>query len=452
MLCRMYISGRLLRKLPYVPSRYQQLSYRFFALQAFLLGVVYVMFALWRLSDILKNDLGGNTVAAEFTLFIKTRQDHLGSASILCAYTMLLMLLYLPASLKESKLFRDIAVRFVYFEAQVPLAKERRKRGAPQGDDAYRGVPSSRDAPRASPGDTGMESEDSAEERPLFCVETAAWLLELAWETYNDPVDFTNPNNYHFGIANFERVGFELIEHIFNAQHDTHCFVLQDKPRARIVVAFRGSVGTKHWMDNLRFLQTEFNLDQMMPKGREAEAPEVIAEDIDIHAAETLHDVVKHMASADEEEVRATPRRGGNVGGGVGAAVKCSPPPVVTTTTMSHLPSPPTTLPALASPRPAFPPQATPTSWQTPRGGRRGHLPPPSDAEGPTAGAAGAAALIRTRRIFPPPPAWDPAAVPVAVEAMAIAAATAPPTAPRTTLWMTSWAVATVRSRISRRR
>ena len=57
-------------------------------------------------------------------------------------------------------------------------------------------------------------------------------LLELAWETYNDPPDFTNPNNYHFGIANFERVGFELVAHIFNAQHDTHCFVLQDKPRA----------------------------------------------------------------------------------------------------------------------------------------------------------------------------------------------------------------------------
>lgn len=57
-------------------------------------------------------------------------------------------------------------------------------------------------------------------------------LLELAWETYNDPADFTNPNNYHFGVANFERVGFELIAHIFNAQHDTHCFVLQDKPRA----------------------------------------------------------------------------------------------------------------------------------------------------------------------------------------------------------------------------
>lgn len=38
------------------------------------MGVVYLMFALWRLIEIVDNDLGGNTVAAEFMLFIKTRQ------------------------------------------------------------------------------------------------------------------------------------------------------------------------------------------------------------------------------------------------------------------------------------------------------------------------------------------------------------------------------------------
>lgn len=56
-----------------------------------------------------------------------------------------------------------------------------------------------------------------------------------------------------------------------------------------------------------RFLQTEFNMDQMMPKGREQDAPKVLGEDIDVQAAETLHDVVAHLASAsDEEEVGRT--------------------------------------------------------------------------------------------------------------------------------------------------
>ncbi|CAB1115182.1 unnamed protein product [Ectocarpus sp. CCAP 1310/34] len=264
MLCRIYISGCLLRKLPYVPNRYQQLSYRFFALQAFLLGIVYVTFALWRLIDILNDDLGGNTVAAEFMLFIKTRQDHLGSMSTLCAYALQLLLLFLPSSFKESKLFRDIAVRFVYFEEQVPVAKSKRRGGGAvgvegnagsgqEGDEDHifqGGALNPWDTSKTSPGDVGKEDE---EDKPLFCVETAAWLLELAWEAYNDPIGFENPNNYHFGVADFARMGFELVRHIHNVQHDTHCFILKDVPRGRLVVTFRGSVGTKHWMDNLRY-------------------------------------------------------------------------------------------------------------------------------------------------------------------------------------------------------
>lgn len=50
-----------------------------------------------------------------------------------------------------------------------------------------------------------------------------------------------------------------------------------------------------------RFFQTEFNLDHMMPTGREHEATKVLDEDIDIQAAKSLHGVVAHMASAREE-------------------------------------------------------------------------------------------------------------------------------------------------------
>lgn len=60
---------------------------------------------------------------------------------------------------------------------------------------------------------------------------TSNRLLELAWEAYNDPIGFENPNNYHFGEADFARVGFELVRHIHNVEHDTHCFILKDVPR-----------------------------------------------------------------------------------------------------------------------------------------------------------------------------------------------------------------------------
>ncbi|CAM9373117.1 unnamed protein product [Ectocarpus fasciculatus] len=233
MLFRMYTSGRLLRKLPYVPNRFRHLSYRFFCLQAILLSIVYMVFALWRLIDILSDDVGGKTVAAQLMLTVKTRQDHLGTVSSLCAYTLQLFLLFLPSSFKESKLFRDIAVRFVYFEEQLPIAmRKSRERGV---DDSARGGQARDEGSivqgaalnhgqhlKTSPGDVEKEDE---EEKPIFCVETAAW-----------------------------------------------------------------------------FLQSEFNLDRMMPTGREHEVTKVLEEDIDIQAAESLHGVVAHMVSARKEE------------------------------------------------------------------------------------------------------------------------------------------------------
>ncbi|CAM9150180.1 unnamed protein product, partial [Ectocarpus sp. 12 AP-2014] len=310
MLFRMYTSGRLLRKLPYVPNRFRQLSYRFFGLQALLLSIVYVMFMLWRLIDTLNDDAGEQSLAAQLMLSVKTRQDHLATVLTLCAYTLQLFVLFLPSSFKESKFFRNIAVRFVYFEEQLPIAirnsRERGVHGRARGgksrkeDSIFQGAALNRgEHPKTSPWDDGKEDE-----KPVFCVETAAWLLELAWEAYADPIGFKNPHNYHIRAQRLARMGFELVRHIHNVEHDTNCFILKDVPRGRLVVSFRGSVGTKHWMDNLRFFQTEFNLDHMMPTGREHEATNVLDEDIDIQAAKSLHGVVTHMVSAREEKFR----------------------------------------------------------------------------------------------------------------------------------------------------
>ncbi|CBN78597.1 conserved unknown protein [Ectocarpus siliculosus] len=294
MLCRMYVSGCLLRKLPYVPNRYQQLSYRFFGLQAILLGIVYTTFTLWRLIDILDDDMDGNTFAAQLMLFVRTRQDHLGSVSILCAYALQLFLLFLPSSFKESKLFRNISVRFVFFEEQLPIAMRKSRDGGvdatagggqarAKGPTCQGGALNPGEHAKTSPGDVGKEDED---EKPVFCVETAAWLLELAWEAYADPIGFKNPHNYHIRVQRLARMGFELVRHIHNVDHDTNCFILKDVPRG-----------------------TEFNLNHMMPTGREHEATKVLDEDIDIQAAKSLHGVVAHMASA-REEFREQPRDG----------------------------------------------------------------------------------------------------------------------------------------------
>ncbi|CAM9795493.1 unnamed protein product [Discosporangium mesarthrocarpum] len=53
-------------------------------------------------------------------------------------------------------------------------------------------------------------------------------------------------------------------------------------------------------MDNIRFLQTEFDLNLMMPKGQEEERPPVLDEDIQATAAETLHKLVLSLSPVEE--------------------------------------------------------------------------------------------------------------------------------------------------------
>lgn len=60
---------------------------------------------------------------------------------------------------------------------------------------------------------------------------TSSRLLELAWEAYADPQGFKNPHNYHIRVQRLARMGFELVRHIHNVEHDTHCFILKDVPR-----------------------------------------------------------------------------------------------------------------------------------------------------------------------------------------------------------------------------
>lgn len=69
-------------------------------------------------------------------------------------------------------------VRFVYFEAQMPLARRQSEDGGggvgADGDDSAR---ASKNVPRKSMDEKGKEKEKKKEEaeRPLFCVETASW-------------------------------------------------------------------------------------------------------------------------------------------------------------------------------------------------------------------------------------------------------------------------------------
>ncbi|ETV85361.1 hypothetical protein, variant [Aphanomyces astaci] len=87
----------------------------------------------------------------------------------------------------------------------------------------------------------------------VFCLETAEWLVQLAWQAYMDPLG--NPSASGNGVQALETFGFDLIVHLRHELLDTQAIVCMHRTKKRLVVAFRGSVSKAHWKTNLRFHQ-----------------------------------------------------------------------------------------------------------------------------------------------------------------------------------------------------
>jgi hypothetical protein len=90
-------------------------------------------------------------------------------------------------------------------------------------------------------------------EGPIFCLETAEWLVQLAWQAYFDPMG--HPTRSGAGLQTLETYGFELVCHLRHELLDTYAIVCFHPVKQRLVVAFRGSVSKAHWKTNMRFHQ-----------------------------------------------------------------------------------------------------------------------------------------------------------------------------------------------------
>ncbi|KDO34788.1 hypothetical protein SPRG_00849 [Saprolegnia parasitica CBS 223.65] len=100
----------------------------------------------------------------------------------------------------------------------------------------------------------------------VFCLETAEWLVQLAWQAYFDPVG--NPSSSGAGVQTLETFGFELIAHLRHDLVDTHALVCINRETQQLVVAFRGSVSKAHWKTNLRFHQVPLWMHAMGARGK----------------------------------------------------------------------------------------------------------------------------------------------------------------------------------------
>jgi len=96
---------------------------------------------------------------------------------------------------------------------------------------------------------------------PVFCLETACWLLEAAWQAYYSHDEFKT-DDWAPGRMSLDSVGLALDAAIHDDQFDTKAYIMTNiKPQVDgeedsiIVVAFRGTASSKNMRTDLNWKQ-----------------------------------------------------------------------------------------------------------------------------------------------------------------------------------------------------
>jgi hypothetical protein len=132
-LATLMVTGRKLRRLPYMNTRYKQLSYRFFALQAWLLAAYFVFqyaFVMYFLLVKARNggDLGSIVQLTDYLNTVSRQQVQLfGKVVFLTVYGLVLTFLFLPTSIVEGDLVTRLARTYVLTEKEMNSVEKSRR-------------------------------------------------------------------------------------------------------------------------------------------------------------------------------------------------------------------------------------------------------------------------------------------------------------------------------------
>lgn len=250
------ITGQVLRSLPYLQTRFQQLPYRFFVLQASLFAAVILFEYVHAIVKLARSSKDTNLglIADDLNMLLRMQVQPFGKILFISTYVYLLIYLYLPPTPGTQS--KHLTTSFVFEEEAL---REHFRQERARKDEARSRMRSS-DSSTRSP---LKAMEAYLEAPPPFCVETACWLMEMSWEAYNDAEGRKTLSG--FEPVDIAQHGFELAEFISNEPTDTHAFLARHKSESKLVLAFRGSSSNTHWFHNLRFAQTEINLETMQP-------------------------------------------------------------------------------------------------------------------------------------------------------------------------------------------
>ncbi len=202
----------MLKRLPYLSTRFQQLSFRFFVIQAGMVILFLAFSVIYSLAT--PNNLHRGMSFSSIGGFYEDDSDRdssnqnehsFGALVLISVYTFFVVVVYLPP---------DRSVLSLLFRRPSKGAYLR------------------------------MVDEDHR-----YSVSTSRWLFDFAWHVYYDPPGLPTTESA-FGVMDPGEFTFELLEFISNPATDTHCMIALD--HGRVVVAFRGSNSKKNWASNTK--------------------------------------------------------------------------------------------------------------------------------------------------------------------------------------------------------
>ena len=260
---------RTLQKLPYMSTRYLQLSFQFFSLQASLVAIYYlfqygvVIFLIFRNSSPIIDQHLNNLSDNVNTLF-RHQTLLIGKVVFLTVYSIILAVLYLPASDsnrggKVNEALRILSATYTVHEVEMN-AVVRARRKAMRRKTALSNIVDSKaevfclnlallllDAANEAYYEVSSSiSQESGTEMKELETETK-WSERLITPSIagNDDsgssanVDEESRQTGSYGEANWEKYGYQTIGQQYNALHDTYVYIGRHVESDKVIVSFR---------------------------------------------------------------------------------------------------------------------------------------------------------------------------------------------------------------------
>lgn len=269
---RLYLTGRKLNRLPYIMTRYLQLSFRFFTIQAVLVIIYfifqYVSVVYFMTSKVQKNDKysGLTSITDNINTILRQQFQLFGKTFFLTIYSFLLAFLFLPADYFTDKNNQELkslfSASYTITERENLLMTLERKSSIRKLNKKFI--------------HQMMRTNELAQVKPnVFCVDIAIELRNLSFQSYYDPPDLDTFSGY--GKLSLDSLGYELLGYIYDASFESYCIIVRKRTGKRqIVVSFRGTACKRQMEINLMYAKKKVVFDELpMDKVNPIPTPEL---------------------------------------------------------------------------------------------------------------------------------------------------------------------------------